>query len=76
MTALENTEITIPAELPFLASLSWFDPQYRDLPPLEMLRRYESGWRFLGVLAEPTPEERRFIRHLVARFGSVIDVPP
>jgi hypothetical protein len=76
MTALENTEITIPAELPFLASLSWFDPQYRDLPPLEMLRRYESGWRFLGVLAEPTLEERCFIRHLVARFGSVIDVPP
>ena len=67
---------SIPAELPFLASISWFDPQYRDLPPLEMLRRYESGWRFLGVLAEPTPEERRFIRDLVACYGSVIDVPP
>jgi hypothetical protein len=66
----------IPAELPFLASISWFDPRYRDLPPLEMLRRYESGWRFLGVLAEPTAEERRFIRDLVARYGSVIDVPP
>ncbi len=73
---MTGPDLPIPAELPFLARLSWFDPQYRDLAPLEMLRRYESGWRFLGVLAEPTPEERRFIRHLVARYGSVIDVPP
>lgn len=72
----QDVEIPIPAELPFLASLSWFDPDYRDLPPLEMLRRYEAGWRFLGVLADPTPEERRFIRRLVSRYGSVIDVPP
>lgn len=72
----QDADLSIPGELPFLASISWFDPKYRGLAPLEMLRRYESGWRFLGVLAEPTPEERRFIRRLVARYGSVIDVPP
>jgi hypothetical protein len=49
---VNGAELTIPAELPFLAGISWFDPRYRDLEPLEMLRRYESGWRFLGVLAE------------------------
>jgi hypothetical protein len=76
MPQTQEADLAIPAELPFLASISWFDPQYRDLEPLEMLRRYESGWRFLGVLAEPTPEERGFIRQLVARYGSVIDVPP
>ena len=76
MPQTQEADLAIPAELPFLASISWFDPQYRDLEPIEMLRRYESGWRFLGVLAEPTPEERRFIRRLVARYGSVIDVPP
>lgn len=76
MLEAQETDLPIPAELPFLASISWFDPQYRDLEPLEMLRRYEAGWRFLGVLAEPTAEERVFIRDLVARYGSVIDVPP
>lgn len=76
MTATQHTEITAPTELPFLAAISWFDPQYRNLAPLEMLRRYEAGWRFLGVLAEPSAAERRFIRELVDRYGSVIDVPP
>jgi hypothetical protein len=76
MPETQETDLAIPTELPFLASISWFDPHYRDLEPLEMLRRYESGWRFLGVLAEPTPDERSFIRRLVDRYGGVIDVPP
>ena len=67
-------EITVPEHLPFLESLSWFDRNYRDLPLLDVLRRYESGWRYLGLLAEPTPEEWDFIRALVARFGSFLDV--
>lgn len=67
-------EITVPEHLPFLESLSWFDRYYRDLPPIDMLRRYESGWRHLGVLAEPSPEEWDFIRALVARFGSHLHV--
>ena len=69
------TDLSAPEDLPFLASLSWFDRDYRRLLPLEMLRRYEDGWRFLGALAEPSEEEWRFIRRLVERFGSVIDVP-
>jgi hypothetical protein len=67
-------EPTPPDDLPFLASISWFDREYRALPPLEMLRRYESGWRFLGVLSEPSAAERRFIRELVERFGSHLRV--
>jgi hypothetical protein len=67
-------DIAVPEDLPFLKSISWFDVKYRDLSPLDMLRRYESGWRWLGVLEDPTPEEWELIRALVARFGSHLDV--
>lgn len=67
-------DIAIPEDLPFLKSLSWSDRSYRDLSPLDMLRRYESGWRHLGVLADPSPEEWELIRVLVARFGSFLRV--
>jgi len=73
--AQATDDLRVPEDLPFLASISWFDRCYRDLSPLDMLRRYESGWRYLDVLGEPSPEEWRFIRRLVERFGSVLDVP-
>ncbi|HEV7508247.1 MAG TPA: hypothetical protein VGS07_25415 [Thermoanaerobaculia bacterium] len=69
----ESTDkISVPERLPFLESISWFDHLYHDLPPLDMLRRYESGWRNLGVLADPSPEEWSFIRELAKRFGSYL----
>jgi hypothetical protein len=70
-----ETTLAIPEQLPFLESISWFDRNYRDLSPLDMLRRYEAGWRHKGVLGEPSPEEWGFIRELVKRFGSFLDVP-
>lgn len=70
----DGGDIWVPDELPFLASISWFDAAYRELEPLDMLRRYEAGWRYLGVLADPSPDEERFIQALVARFGSVLRV--
>jgi hypothetical protein len=66
--------LRIPRDLPFLESLSWFDRLWRDLAPLDMLRRYEAGWRYLGVTAAPSPEEWELIRSLVARYGSHLDV--
>jgi hypothetical protein len=74
MRSVLPIEILVPGELPFMASISWFDLHYRDLPPLEMLRRYEAGWRYKGVLADPSTEEWSFIRELVKRFGSYLDV--
>ena len=71
---MATTEIAIPEQLLFLESISWFDRNYRDLTPLDMLRRYEAGWRWLGVLTDPSPEERTFIRELVQRYGSYLDV--
>jgi hypothetical protein len=67
--------VEIPAELPFLESLSWFDARWRELSPMEMLRRYERGFRHLGVTADLSGEEAAFLRALVARFGSDLDVP-
>ncbi len=75
MSSMATMEIAVPESLPFLSSISWFDRQYLDLAPLDMLRRYESGWRSLGVLADPSPEEWEFIRELVQRYGSYLNVP-
>lgn len=74
MARLDSTDVAIPERLPFLESLSWSDRSFRDLPLLDILRRYESGWRHLGVLADPSAEEWTFIRALAARFGSYLDV--
>jgi hypothetical protein len=67
-------EFIPPADLPFLERLSWFDREYRRLEPLDMLRRYEAGWRHLGVLADPSPEEWEWIRGLARRYGSYLRV--
>lgn len=66
--------LQIPDSLPFLESISWFDRNFRALAPLDMLRRYEAGWRHKGVLADPSPEEMAFIRELVRQFGSFLNV--
>ena len=71
---LDHPEPSVPEKLPFLESLSWFDTNPRALAPIDMLRRYESGWRHLGVLGEPSEEESRFIRALVDLYGSTLDV--
>jgi hypothetical protein len=68
-------DIEVPDALPFLESLSWFDACWRELSAFEMLQRYERGWRHRGVTAEPSAEELTFVRALIRRFGSVIDVP-
>ena len=68
------TVLDVPAALPFLQALSWFDSGWRSLEPLDMLKRYERGWHERGVVGEPSPEELAFIRELAARYGSVLDV--
>ena len=70
----DEAEIQVPEELPFLAVISWFDRDHRALDAREMLSRYEAGWRHLGVVADPSPEEERFIKALIDRFGSVLHV--
>jgi hypothetical protein len=69
-------DLRVPDHLPFLESLSWFDARWRELSPIDRLRRYESGWRHRSVTAEPSAEEMAYVRALAQRFGSVLDVPP
>jgi hypothetical protein len=69
-------DLRAPDVVPFLESLSWFDARWRELSPLDMLRRYERGWRHRSVTAELSAEELAYVRALVGRFGSVLDVPP
>jgi len=64
--------VVTQTDLPFLRAISWFDLGYAQMPPEDMLRRYESGWRWRGVVAEPTSDEMSFIRELAARYGTVI----
>ena len=70
-----DAPLIVPDELPFLESLSWFDARWRELSPLEMLQRYERGWRHRGVTAELSAVELAFVQALVQRFGSFLDVP-
>jgi hypothetical protein len=72
--ATEPRAIRVPESLPFLQAISWFDADWRSLGPLDMLRRYETGWRHRGIVAEPSAEELEFVRALVRRFGSILDV--
>jgi hypothetical protein len=74
-TDMATAQIVVPERLPFFESISWFDREYRALDPLDMLRRYEASWRYQGALADPSPEEWAFIRELVQRYGSYLDVP-
>jgi hypothetical protein len=77
ITPLTDTTIPVhvPEDLPFLESLSWFDTRWRELSALEMLKRYERGFRHLGVTADLSTEEAAFLRALVRQFGSDLDVP-
>jgi hypothetical protein len=45
---------------------------WRELRPLERLKRYEAGWRWRGVLADPSEEELAYVRALVRTYGSVL----
>lgn len=64
-----------PRKLPLLEAISWFDADPYALSPFEMLKRYESGWRHLGVLADPSAEELAYVTVLARTYGSHLRVP-
>jgi hypothetical protein len=55
---------------PFLDALCWQMESNDQLTPVEVLQTYERGWRFLGVLADPSEEEWQEIRQLSTQYGS------
>ncbi|HEY9849465.1 MAG TPA: nucleotidyl transferase AbiEii/AbiGii toxin family protein [Leptolyngbyaceae cyanobacterium] len=68
------TELEIPENLPFLESLCWQREGIANLTPLEMLRRYERGWHYRGVLAELNPQEAIFVQKLARLYGSWLEI--
>jgi Nucleotidyl transferase AbiEii toxin, Type IV TA system len=63
-------EVKIPEKLPFLESLCWQREGIKNLTPLEMLKRYERGWYYRGVLDEISPPEAGFIQQLANLYNS------
>jgi hypothetical protein len=66
--------VTIPEQLPFLEAICWQTADVLHFTPEQMLRRYERGWHYKGVLEEPSAEEIAFIQQLVQRYGSWLPV--
>lgn len=62
--------LKIPPDLPFLKAICWQIANVKHLTPKEMLRRYESGWHYRGVLGEPSLEELSFIQQLSQHYQS------
>lgn len=61
----------LPKNLPFLSAVCW-QADINSLTPEEMLRRYERGWHYLGIMGELSAEEAAFVRQLSQRYGSWI----
>lgn len=68
----ENIILSIPGRLPFLSAICWQTKDVRAFSPVEMLERYERGWRYRGVVADLDPEEREFVKRIATHFGSWI----
>lgn len=67
-----DKDINIPGKLPFLESICWQTQNVRHFSLLEMLNRYERGWRYRGVLADLEGEELEFVRDLAKKTDSWI----
>lgn len=59
-------------DYPLLKTLCWQGntTNLAELGEAEIMTLYERGWRWRGVLAELSAEERDFIRRLAQKHGS------
>ncbi|BAY08754.1 nucleotidyl transferase AbiEii/AbiGii toxin family protein [Calothrix sp. NIES-2098] len=62
--------IQIPEKLPFLEQLCWQREDIENLTLLEMLRIYERGWRYQGVLGDLSQIEALFVQQLAQYYDS------
>ena len=66
--------IRVPNELPFLKAVCWQLADVRVLAPAEMLRRYEYGQPYRGIVGDLDGQELAFARALNARYRGILDV--
>jgi hypothetical protein len=62
--------IQIPENLPFLERLCWQRKDIENLTLLEMLRIYERGWHYRGVLSDLSLAEATFVQQLAQYYDS------
>jgi hypothetical protein len=67
-------DVIVPQSLPFLSAICWQIKDVKAFSFAEMLCAYETGWRYRGVLGEPSEEELAFIKQLIELYGSWLAV--
>ena len=73
MTTLMPTT-TPDIRLPFLESVCWQTDNVYRFTEEEMLSRYERGWRYRDLLNNLEGGELDFVKELVERYNSWLDV--
>ena len=68
------TKILVPSKLPFLEAICWQTKDVYQLPPEEMLSRYERGWKYLTLFNSLEGEELEFLRKLAKHYHSWLQV--
>lgn len=68
--------IPIPQRLPFLEAVCWQTIDVQHFTRAEMLRRYEQGWQYRGILGNLGVEELSFVRTLAKYYGSWLATEP
>ncbi len=71
---LIKPQIQIPEKLPFLERLCWQREDIENLTLLEMLRIYERGWHYQGVLGDLSQTEALFVQQLAQYYDSWLKV--
>lgn len=67
-------QIQIPKQLPFLEKLCWQREDIENLTLLEMLKIYERGWHYRGVLGDLSQTETLFVQQLAQYYKSWLGV--
>ncbi|MBD2211726.1 nucleotidyl transferase AbiEii/AbiGii toxin family protein [Nostoc linckia FACHB-104] len=63
-------QIEIPDKLPFLEKLCWQRVDLQNLTLLEMLKIYERGWHYRGILGDLSQTEVLFVQDLAKYYNS------
>ncbi|BAY94440.1 MULTISPECIES: nucleotidyl transferase AbiEii/AbiGii toxin family protein [unclassified Tolypothrix] len=63
-------QIEIPDKLPFLEKLCWQRVDLQNITLLEMLKIYERGWHYRGILGDLSQTEALFVQDLAKYYDS------
>lgn len=70
-----NAEIAyVPDNLPFLESICWQTANVYEFTPLEMLGRYERGWKYRNLFDNLGDDELKFIKKIAEFYDSWLQV--